>query len=95
VEGLVTLALDGFEVPGLHQFIKKGLEIHDKLVAEVGPVIDALVRKVSGPLHRILPENNGKVPCHDVLYHPSGPSGGRIDDQPSARIFLRLILVDV
>jgi hypothetical protein len=64
--------LDGFEVLGLRRFVEKGLEICDKPLAEVGPVIDALLRKVLEPLQRILPENNGKVCYHDVLYRPSG-----------------------
>jgi hypothetical protein len=43
-EGLVALALDGLEVPGLRRFVGKGLKVHDKPVAEVIPVIDAVSR---------------------------------------------------
>lgn len=50
VEGLVTLALNGFEVPRLRQFVRKGLEIRGKLVVEVGLVVGAVARKVSEPL---------------------------------------------
>jgi hypothetical protein len=49
-EGLITLALNGFEVSGLRQFVKKGLKIHDKPVVEVGPVVGVVVGKVSEPL---------------------------------------------
>jgi hypothetical protein len=38
---------NGFEVPRLHRFVRKGLEICDKPVAEVSSVVDAMVRKVS------------------------------------------------
>jgi hypothetical protein len=41
------LVFNGFEVPRLHRFVRKGLEICDKPVAEVSSVVDAMVRKVS------------------------------------------------
>lgn len=63
MEGLITLALDAFEVRGLRLFIEKGLEILDKPVVEVVPVIDAMARKVPEPLQRILSENDGQVRC--------------------------------
>jgi hypothetical protein len=94
-EGLVTLSFDGFEVPGLRRFVGKGLEIHNNPVAEIGPVIDAMARKMSEQLQCILPKNNGLVRCHDVLHCSGGPRGSRIDGQPATWIFLGLVLVDV
>jgi hypothetical protein len=41
-EGLVALALDGFEVSRLCQFVGEGLEIRDKPTAEVFPIVDAM-----------------------------------------------------
>jgi hypothetical protein len=93
-EGLVTLALDAFEVPGLRLFVEKGLEILDKPVAEVVPAIDAMARKVLEPLQRILPENDGQVRCHDVPLFPGVPGDDCIDGQPAARILPGLVLVD-
>ena len=61
------MALDGFEVLGLHRFVGKGLEILDKPVLEVIPVIDVMAMKVSEPLQCILPKNDGQVRYHDVL----------------------------
>ena len=37
---------------------RKGMEIHDKPVAEVGLVVDAMARKMSVPLQHILTKNN-------------------------------------
>jgi hypothetical protein len=54
-EGLVTLALDRFEVPWLRRFVRKGLEILDKPIAEIFLIIDAVSRQMQEPLHRILP----------------------------------------
>jgi hypothetical protein len=82
------LAFDGFEVLGLCWFVKKGLEIRDKLVAKVTPVVDAMARKMSEPLQRIMPKNNGQVRYHDVLHCLDGLGGGRINGQPAARILL-------
>jgi hypothetical protein len=79
----------------LRRFVGKGLEIHKNPVAEIGPVIDAMVRKMSKPLQCILPKNNGLVRCRDVLHCSSGPRGSRIDGQPAAWILLGPVLVDV
>lgn len=68
MEGLVALAFHGFEVLGLCRLVKKGLEIRDKPVAEVIPVIDAMARKVLEALQRNLPEDDGQVHYHDILY---------------------------
>jgi hypothetical protein len=71
-EGLITLVLDGFEVPWLCRLVGKGLQI-DKPVEEIGPVVDAMTWKVLEPLQRVQPENDGQVCCHDVLYCSGGP----------------------
>jgi hypothetical protein len=55
------LTLDQFEVSGLRWFVRKGLEIYDTPVAEIGPVVDALAGKVPEPLQHVLPENDGQV----------------------------------
>jgi hypothetical protein len=75
------LALDGFKVQELHRFVRKGLEIRNKPVAEVVLVVNEMARKVSEPLQRILLKNNGKVHYHDILYCSSGLGSGRIDSQ--------------
>jgi hypothetical protein len=46
-------------------------------------------------LHRVLPQDNGQVHRHDILYSPNSSGGGRIDGQPASRVLLRLIFVDV
>jgi hypothetical protein len=78
-EGLITLALDGFEVPGLRRLVRKGFEIHDKSVAKIGLVVDAMAWKVSEPMQRVPPKNDGQVHCHDILCCPGGLGGGHID----------------
>jgi hypothetical protein len=50
---------------------------------------------MSEPLHRVLPQDNGQVRRHDVLCCPSSSDGSRVDNQPAARVLLRLILVDI
>ena len=44
------MSLDGLEVPKLRWFVKKGSKVHNKLAAEVVPIIDAVARKMSEPL---------------------------------------------
>jgi hypothetical protein len=43
-ESFITLSPNGLEVPWLHRFIGERLEIHDKLAAEVTPIVDAVLR---------------------------------------------------
>jgi hypothetical protein len=50
---------------------------------------------MSESLQRVLPQDNGQVRRHDVLRCPSSPGGSRVDDQPAARVLLRLVLVDI
>jgi hypothetical protein len=92
---LITLALDGFEVLGFRRFVRKGLKIRDKPVAKVGLVVDAMAWKMSEPSQRVLPRDNGQVRHHDVFCRSGGLGGGCIDGQPTVRILLRLVLVDV
>jgi hypothetical protein len=44
LESLIILMPNGFEVPWLCQFIGERLEVCDKLVIEVTPVVDAVSR---------------------------------------------------
>jgi hypothetical protein len=64
-------------------------------VVEVGPVVDAMARKMSKPMQCILPENDGQVRCHDVLYCSDSPCDSCIDGQLAIRMMLGLVLVDV
>jgi hypothetical protein len=41
-ESFVVLVLDEFEIPWLHQFVREGLEVHDKPAAEISPIVDAV-----------------------------------------------------
>jgi hypothetical protein len=50
---------------------------------------------VSQPLQRILPEDDGQVRGHHIFSCPSGSGGSGVDSQPTSRILLRLVLVDV
>jgi hypothetical protein len=50
---------------------------------------------MSEPLQRVLPQDNGQVRCHHVLCFPGGLGGSHVDNQPVARVLLRLVLVDV
>lgn len=70
------------------------MKIQDKLVAEIGLVVYAMAGKVSKPLQRVQPKNDGQVRCHDVLCCPGGPDDGHIDGQPVTRVFLGLKLVE-
>ena len=47
---------------------------------------------MSEPLQRILPQDNGQIRRHHVLRRPGG---GRVDGQPTTRVLLGLVLVDV
>jgi hypothetical protein len=38
----IPSALDGFEVPWLHRFVREGLEVGDEAPTEVAPVVDAV-----------------------------------------------------
>jgi hypothetical protein len=49
------LAFDGFEIPWLRRFVREGLEVRDKLVAEIFPIIDEVSRQMSESLQRVLP----------------------------------------
>jgi hypothetical protein len=95
VDCLVALVLDGLEVSRLCRFVRKRLKVCDKLAAEVVLVVDAVVRKMSEPLQRILLEDNGQVRCHDILRCSGDPSHSRVDSQLATRILLGLILVNV
>jgi hypothetical protein len=55
---LVALAFDGFEIPWLRRFVRKGLEVLDKLAAGIFLIVDALSRQMSKPLQCILPKDN-------------------------------------
>ena len=44
VESFVVLAFDGFEIPLLHRLIGEGLEVRDKLAAEISPIVDVVSR---------------------------------------------------
>jgi hypothetical protein len=46
-------------------------------------------------LQRILPEDDGQVRSHHIFNCPSGPGSGGIDSQPTPRVFLWLVLVDI
>jgi RNAse (barnase) inhibitor barstar len=94
-EALIALVLDGFEVAELHRLVGKGLKICDKPVAEIDPVFDVMAGKLSEPLHRVLPKNDGQVRCHDILHCPGGPSGGYTDGQPATWVLLGLVLINV
>jgi hypothetical protein len=87
--------LDGFEVPGLHRFVGKRLEVHNKPIEEVVPVVDAVVKEMSEPLKHVLTEHNWQVRCDDILRCPSNLGGHGLDDQTVARVLLGLIFVDV
>jgi hypothetical protein len=41
-KGLVSLVLDGFEVPWLRRLVGEGLKVGDEAPTEVGPVVDAV-----------------------------------------------------
>jgi hypothetical protein len=49
------LAFDGFEIPWLRWFIGEGLEVRNKPVAEIFPIIDEVSRQMSESLQRVLP----------------------------------------
>jgi hypothetical protein len=55
LESFIILPPNGFEIPWLRQFIREGLEVRDKPVAEVTPIVDAVLWKVSKPLKCVLP----------------------------------------
>lgn len=63
-----SLAFDGFEVPGLHRFVGERLEVCEKPVTKVIPIVDAMARKMSEPLKRVLPMHDMQVlRCPDSL----------------------------
>lgn len=51
--------------------------------------------EASEPLQSILPENNGRVRCHDVLHCLGDLGDGSIDGQLASQVLLRLVFVDV
>lgn len=57
-EGLVVLALDGFEVPGLCWFVGKRLNVCNERIIEVIPIVDAVAREMLEQLKCILPEHD-------------------------------------
>jgi hypothetical protein len=57
-KSLVALAFDGFEIPWLRQFVRKGLEVLDKPAAGIFLIVDVLSRQMSKPLQCILPKDN-------------------------------------
>jgi hypothetical protein len=54
-KSFIILWPNGFEVPRLCRFIREGLEVHDKPVTEISPVIDAVLRQMPEPLQCVLP----------------------------------------
>jgi hypothetical protein len=88
-------APDGFEVPWLRRFVGERLKVGNEAPTKVATVVDTMSWKVSQPLQCILSENDGQVRSHHVFSCPSGLGGDRIDGQPTSRVLLRLILVDV
>jgi hypothetical protein len=86
---------NGFEVPWLRRLVGEGLEVGDKTLTEVAPIVDAVSGQVSQPLQRIFPKDDGQICSHHIFSCPSGPGSGGIDSQPGFRVLLRLVLVDV
>jgi hypothetical protein len=43
-ESFIVLALDWFEIPWLRWFVGEGLEVRDKPVAEISPIVDVVSR---------------------------------------------------
>jgi hypothetical protein len=89
------MSLNGFEILRLCRFIGEGLEVRDKPVTKISPIVDAVLRQMPEPLQCVVPQNDGNVSCHDVFCCPSSLGSGCIDGQPTPWVLLGLILVDV
>jgi hypothetical protein len=46
-------------------------------------------------LQRILPKDDGQVRGHHIFSCPSGSGSGGVYSQPTSRVMLRFVLVDV
>jgi hypothetical protein len=55
MKSFIILSPDGFEIPRLCRFIGEGLEVRDKPMTEISPIIDAVLRQMSEPLQCVLP----------------------------------------
>jgi hypothetical protein len=44
VKSLVALVFDAVEIPWLRQFVGEGMEVRDKSVAEIFPIVDAVLQ---------------------------------------------------
>lgn len=76
-------------------FSKRGLKVGEEPVTEVRPVVDAVARKMTEPLERVLPLYNRDIRYHDVLRRPSVLGNHGVNDQPPTWVFLGLVLVNV
>jgi hypothetical protein len=90
-KGLITLALDGFEAPG----VRKGIGNLRQTSGRSRPSCRCNGGEASEPLQSVLPENDGRVRCHDVLHCPGGLGDSSIDGQLASQVFLGLVFVDV
>jgi hypothetical protein len=54
-KSFIILPPNGFEVPRLCRFIREGLEVCNKPVTEISPIVDVVSRQMSEPLQCVVP----------------------------------------